>query len=91
MEPSLRAGRADLRARATAPARDSVGRGSALLLDHCDRLDRLIAGERPSSRERLQALIGPELAGSLIRALSGDHRLVRPRWADALRDAVKRG
>ena len=65
-----------------------VGRGSALLLDHCGRLDRLMGGGRRPGRERLEGLIGPDLAGGLVRALSGDHRLVRPRWADGLREAV---
>jgi hypothetical protein len=67
--------------------RGSAGRGSALLLDHCGRLDRLMDGGRRPGRERLEGLIGPDLAGVLVRALSGDHRLVRPRWADGLREA----
>ena len=73
----------------TSVGRDSVGRGSALLLDHCGRLDQLIRGAHRPGRERLEGLIGPDLASSLVRALSGDHRLVTPRWADYVREAVQ--
>jgi hypothetical protein len=66
----------------------SMGRGTALLLDHCRRLDQPPGAGRRPGRERLEGLIGPDLAGGLVRALSGDHRLVRPRWADGLREAV---
>jgi hypothetical protein len=69
---------------------ESVGRGTTLLIDHCRRLERLTAAARRPAPpgERLEGLIGPDLAGGLVRALSGDHRLVRPRWADGLREAI---
>jgi hypothetical protein len=69
----------------------SVGRGTALLIDHCRRLDCLTGRTRcPArpSRERLERRIGADLAGGLVQALSGDHRLVRPRWTDRLRKAL---
>jgi hypothetical protein len=68
----------------------SVRRGTTLLIDHCSRLDRLTGGSRRPARpgqERLEGLIGPDLAGGLVRALSGDHRLARPRWADGIGEA----
>jgi hypothetical protein len=46
------------------------GRGAALLLEHCAVLDRL--GEpRPSPLERLEALVGCDLARMLLSALIG--------------------
>ena len=39
---------------------------------HCAALDG--AEERPSIGDRLQRLLGPELARLLIAALAGDHR-----------------
>ena len=51
-------------------------RGQALLLEHCAALERL-AEARPSARDRLQRVLGGELAGLLLRALAGDHRRSR--------------
>jgi len=50
-------------------------RGTRLLLDHCARLEHLIAGESQRPRERLDRSLGPELSRSLVRALAGDHAL----------------
>jgi hypothetical protein len=69
-------------------AGDHDPRGSALLLDHCRRLEELMRGDRPPARERLERLVGPKLSAGLVRALSGDHRLVSPRWADRLGEAL---
>jgi hypothetical protein len=49
------------------------GRGAALLLEHCAALDRLDHVRLPA-RDRLSSVLGVELAGLLLRALSGDHR-----------------
>jgi hypothetical protein len=48
------------------------GRGAELLLEHCAALARL-DDVRPSPRERLQAVVGDELAHTLVRALGGAH------------------
>ena len=48
-------------------------RGPARLLAHCVALERL-DNVRPSARDRLQHLLGGELAGFLLRALVRDHR-----------------
>jgi hypothetical protein len=45
------------------------GRGVELLLEHCAALARL-DDVRPSPRERLEALVGDELARTLVRALA---------------------
>lgn len=42
---------------------------SELLLEHCHALDLETRG-RPTAKDRLEALIGKELAGRLVRALS---------------------
>jgi hypothetical protein len=48
------------------------GRGAALLLEHCAAMDRL--GEpRPSPLERLEALVGCDLARMLLTALIGQN------------------
>ena len=44
------------------------GRGTALLLAHCAALT-----EREPARERLEAVVGPELARLLVLALCGRH------------------
>jgi hypothetical protein len=49
-------------------------RGSTLLLRHCAQLERLTDGEEPNAAERLDAVLGSELARVLVGALSGDHR-----------------
>ena len=49
-----------------------AARGANLLLAHCAALD-LDRGGRASARERLEALIGPDLARRLLR-LSGAYR-----------------
>jgi hypothetical protein len=57
----------------TRPVRRS--RGSALLLEHCASLERLVAGERRRrAHGRLEATLGPELACVLVRALATDYR-----------------
>ena len=57
---------------------DSTARGAKLLLDHCAAFDP-DRGGRASARDRLEALIGPDLARRLLR-LSGAYR-ARPRRA----------
>jgi hypothetical protein len=47
-------------------------RGPARLLEHCAAMERLDQ-TRPSAHDRLQHVIGCELAGFLLRALAGDH------------------
>jgi len=49
------------------------GKAVSRLLDHCVRF----AGraERPRARERLEAVLGGELAHRLVGALAGDHRI----------------
>ena len=42
---------------------------SELLLEHCHALD-MDSRSRPTAEARLEALLGKELAGRLIRALS---------------------
>jgi hypothetical protein len=42
---------------------------SELLLEHCHALDIDSRG-RPTAAERLEALVGKELAGRLVRALT---------------------
>ena len=51
----------------------SPARGPARLLADCATLERL-GRVRPSARDRLQHLLGCELAGFLLRALSTDQR-----------------
>jgi hypothetical protein len=50
-------------------------RGTPLLLEHCERIDRLTAGTRPSARARLAAQVGEELARTLLGALCGPMRV----------------
>jgi hypothetical protein len=42
---------------------------SELLLEHCHALD-IDSRSRPTAKARLEALVGKELAGRLVRALS---------------------
>ena len=49
------------------------GRGPARLLADCAALERL-ASVRPPARDRLQHVLGCELAGLLLRALASDQR-----------------
>lgn len=49
------------------------GRAVTRLLDHCVRLSGL-SEAKPHARERLEAVIGGELAHRLVGALAGDHR-----------------
>ena len=51
----------------------SPARGPARLLADCAALGRL-ASTRPSAHDRLQHLLGCELAGFLLRALRTDQR-----------------
>jgi hypothetical protein len=46
------------------------GKGAALLLEHCAALDLHDEDVRPPAFERLEALIGAELAGRLVQALA---------------------
>ncbi|MCC6222359.1 MAG: hypothetical protein IT201_02580 [Thermoleophilia bacterium] len=48
-------------------------RGSALLIQHCARLDVLVACEGAGGVARLELELGRELATVLLRALTGDH------------------
>jgi hypothetical protein len=48
-------------------------RGPARLLEDCAALERLDHTRLPA-RDRLQRVIGYELAGLLLRALAGNHR-----------------
>jgi hypothetical protein len=48
-------------------------RGPARLLEDCAALERL-DHLRPPARDRLQRVLGYELAGFLLRALAGDQR-----------------
>ena len=43
---------------------------SELLLEHCHALD-IDSRSRPTAKVRLEALVGKELAGRLVRALTG--------------------
>jgi hypothetical protein len=51
------------------------------LLDHCCGVARL-AQVKPRARERLDVALGGELAGRLVGALSGDHRLPARAFGD---------
>jgi hypothetical protein len=55
-----------------APVPRGRGRGAELLLEHCAALTRL-DDVRPSPRERLEALVGDELACKLVRVLATAH------------------
>jgi hypothetical protein len=57
--------------------RYELGRGAALLLAHCTALARFDE-LRPSPYDRLESVLGLDLARLLLRALAGDHRM-RPR------------
>lgn len=54
-------------------------RGSRLLLDHCARVDLLVARDDSGAVARLETALGRELATILLRALTGDHGLRQPR------------
>ena len=49
-----------------------LGRGTALLLDHCARVERLTSARRRSARERLEAELGSDLAQRLLGSLCGE-------------------
>ena len=53
------------------------GRGLALLVQHCASLDP----DMPSARDRLGAVVGPELAQKLILGLCGAGSPDRQRFA----------
>jgi hypothetical protein len=55
----------------TAPPTD--GKAVSRLLDHYARV-RGLTEARPQARERLEVVLGGELAHRLVGALSGDHR-----------------
>jgi hypothetical protein len=48
-------------------------RGAGLLLAHCAAIERL-DDARPPAFERLQGVLGGDLARFLVGALAGDHR-----------------
>lgn len=52
----------------------SPDRGALLLLEHCAALERFDAA-RPQAFERLEEILGGELARRLVIALAGDHRM----------------
>jgi hypothetical protein len=51
------------------------------LLEHCVRVTGLVEAP-PRGRERLEAVLGGELAHRLVGALAGDHRLPARSFAD---------
>jgi hypothetical protein len=51
------------------------------LLDHCVRVTGL-AEARPRGRERLEAVLGGELAQRLVGALAGDHAIPARSFVD---------
>jgi len=53
------------------------GRGADRLLEHCAAFGRLVE-PRPSAAERLEAVLGGDLARLLRDALAGEHGM-RPR------------
>jgi hypothetical protein len=57
------------------------GRAVSRLLDHCCGVTRL-AQVKPRARERLEVALGGELAGRLVGALAGDHRLPARAFGD---------
>jgi hypothetical protein len=52
----------------------SEGRAVTRLLEHCVRVAG-VAEARPRGRERLEAVLGGELAERLVGALAGDHAI----------------
>jgi hypothetical protein len=57
---------------AAAAVNNSKPAASELLLEHCHALDMDVRG-RPTAADRLEALVGKELARRLVRALSASH------------------
>lgn len=57
------------------------GKAVSRLLDHCVRVTRL-AEAPPRGRDRLEDVVGGELAHRLVGALAGDHRLPARSFAD---------
>jgi hypothetical protein len=57
------------------------GKAVSRLLDHYARVAGL-AESRPPGRERLEAVLGGELAHRLVGALAGDHRIPARSFAD---------
>jgi hypothetical protein len=69
----------------TPAASGSVGRGSALLLEHVAAAGRLTEARRATAEERLAAELGADCAWRLVRALSGERPLRAPvPWTPAL-------
>ena len=56
-------------------ARQSRGRGQALLLAHCLALGAVDVQPRAPASERLERVVGPELLRFLLVALTGDNRM----------------
>ncbi len=59
----------------------SDGRAVSRLLDHCARLTGRVEA-RPVARERLESVLGGELARRLVGALAGDHRVPARSFVD---------
>lgn len=57
------------------------GKAVSRLLDHCSRVPRT-AQAKPHARDRLEAVLGGELARRLVGALAGDHRLPARAFGD---------
>lgn len=57
------------------------GKAVNRLLDHCVRATGLTEA-RPRGRDRLEVVLGGELAHRLVGALAGDHRLPARSFAD---------
>ena len=66
--------KADNESAVNAAPPQSDGRAVSRLLDHCARLTGLTEA-RPVARERLESVLGGELARRLVGALAGDHRV----------------
>jgi hypothetical protein len=57
------------------------GKAVSRLLDHCTQISGLVESP-PRGRDRLEAVLGGELARRLVGALAGDHRLPARSFAD---------
>lgn len=67
-------GTADNESVVKTPAPPSEGRAVTRLLEHCVRVAG-VAEAGPRARERLEAVLGGELAERLVGALAGDHAI----------------
>jgi hypothetical protein len=57
--------------------------GSTHLLWDCANVGRLLEGERPSARERLQSELGEELAEALLASLGDENPAAAAGQSDA--------